>query len=145
MKILNVTYERPKFHFYDKGLIELADDLEIKLKTDEGVLRLFFKAGAIFDGCSTPWFLRPLLKLPKYGKEKYAIAWLAHDFLFDTHGLSFGLANDIFRELLIWSGKSIKTANLAHFGVDSWIGKRHYHKKQDKINVGKLHFRWDAK
>jgi len=145
MKILDVKYIRPKFHFFDKGFVELADDFKIQISTDEGELRLYFNAGAVFDGCSVPWFLRRILKMPKYGNESYSIAWLAHDFLFDTHGLSFGLANDVFRELLIRAGVSEKRANIAHFGVDSWFGKKHYHNKQDKINEGKLKFRWDAK
>lgn len=144
MRILDVKYKEPKVTFHSTGKIKFTDDWMVEIETyKEGVLRLFYKKGAIFDGCSAPWFLRWML--PKYGNSSYSTAWLVHDHLFDTHALSFELSNNIFKMLLIRAGLSNRRANLAHFGVNSRIGRNHYENKIDKVNEGLLSFEWSDK
>ena len=144
MKIKKVVKKsNPSFTFYEKGKIILDENYEISLVSDCGVFVLSYKIGAVFDGCSAPFFMRWML--PKYGDQKYSTAWLVHDHLFDSHGLSFDVANDVFYQLLIIAGVSKVKARLAKFGVSTKIGRNHYENKRDTINDGKLGFHWEDK
>lgn len=143
MKIYKVENEEPKVSFFKKGSIKLTNDWQVKLFTDEGVFRLTYEKDSVFDGCSAPWFLRWML--PKYGNASYSIAWLVHDHLFDSHGLSFEKSNEVFYLLLRRAGLSKRKASLAKFGVSTKIGRNHYENKRDTVNNGKLEFYWDSK
>ena len=134
----------PKFTFHSKNKIELTDDFNFHIKTDEGVLKYYIKAGAVFDGRSGPNFPVSAL-IPRFGNQSYAMAWLTHDCNFDSHALSFGLSNELFYQMLRWAGISKWRAKLAYMTVNSRIGRKHYNTKQDTQNINKISFEWSAR
>lgn len=155
MKILDVKYdEKPNWYFVSDKIAELANDFEMAIYTDEGVIRYKYKKGCRFDGTSCPWFLRRLLDLPRFNRKtkrkvqkgfEYWLAFMAHDAAGDCHLLSFELNNELFRLLLIRSGRSERRAYWAHFGVSSWIGEDIYYNKVDTCNNGLIDIQWDSK
>ena len=145
MKILDVKYNDFNFDFFKKRMVKIDDPIQVVLHTDEGKLVYSIESGFITDLRSGGRLVDYII--PHFGTEKYTLAPLVHDASFQSHCVSFELANEIFRQMLIWSGVKPWRARVAYWGVSSCFGRMAYNKrdKWDKKNAGKVHFKWKAR
>jgi len=138
----------------DIKLIQLLDPLMVALHTkNEGTIRITIPAEFISDGRSggmvADWIVGD-----GFTPEAYLIAWLVHDWNFLTNSLSFGLTNDILREMLrvtdggSWWRNSWGYRRLVYRAVSSPLGLHYYEDKRDYQDMQNAHligrgsYRW---
>lgn len=132
---------------------KLQSPVVIDYHTSEGVLRFIAEKGFETDGRSGGPIVD--LLMPNIGQAGYRNAWLAHDIgycLTDEKGISFELANDLFRQALKLpkrfggAGLSSIRAWMAWKGVESYFGKKAFETKDktDRRNKGFCSFQWRA-
>jgi hypothetical protein len=81
--------------------------------------------GYATDFASIPKILRPLLPHDAMCVRRASVT---HDALFNIGGPQYGFheSNDIFKRIILEDGGSKTYARLAHFGVETGVGKWHF-------------------
>ena len=133
---------------------KLETPVIIDYHTSEGVIRVIAEKGFETDGRSGGPIVD--LLLPNIGKAGYRNAWLFHDIAYsltDEKGISFELANNLFRQALKLpkrfggAGMSSVRAWLAWKGVESYFGKKAFDTsdKTDRCNKDLCSLQWRAR
>lgn len=148
MQIKEILYTHPVMSPYKTRMIEVANDLEIKIHHEFGVYVFKIKKGFKSDGRSGGKLVDFLI--PHYGDEKTFISWLCHDVLFllrDEGGLSFEKANELLYYMLEWAGYGVIKRKIVNFAVSSFIGRKEFDHigDDDLINQNLASFEWVAK
>lgn len=144
MKIKKITYNELNFTPVAERRVKVSSDLDVKIYTDEGVLHYVigkdfytdFRSGGKLVDMVIPWMSTPL----------YTLAVLVHDANYQSHALSFELSNELFGLMLDYAGikrwrRKVAVAGVSAFGRSSYEEADMY----DKLNAGKIKFRWSNK
>lgn len=119
MKLLDIKIIKPlKMAPLDSKYWKLTDDFAVNFVTDEGVYKLYLKAGWITDLRSGSDAINCIV--PKWGNEKYVSTVLFHDFCWSGN-LSRELSNDFLRQGMVLSGEvGTLRASLAYYAVSKF-------------------------
>ena len=129
----------------DKYILE--NDIEVVLK--EGnygyTVRIFIKAGAVWDGLSVPYLFRWFLPNYSIDNPLVNIAGLVHDAMYASELVAKDTADDMFRGILRDAGISRFRASTAEYLVEKFA-KKHYGIEHDKYDLRKrVSIRVDSK
>ena len=118
----------------DKYILE--NDIEVVLK--EGnygyTVRIFIKAGAVWDGLSVPYLFRWFLPNYSIDNPLINIAGLVHDAMYASELVAKDTADDMFRGILRDAGISRFRASTAEYLVEKFA-KKHYGIEHDKYDL----------
>lgn len=123
IEVLDVEWSHLSVCFDGVRKLKVDEEISVHITIDEGHIRFTIPSGFSTDGRSGGKIADAFI--PHYGAEDYAIAWLIHDWLYDTNALSFELVNDIFYQMLIRAGVRKWRAKLAYKAV-SKFGRKAY-------------------
>lgn len=129
----------------DKYILE--NDIEVVLK--EGnygyTVRIFVKAGAVWDGLSVPYLFRWFLPNYSIDNPLVNIAGLVHDAMYASELVAKDTADDMFRGILRDAGISRFRASTAEYLVEKFA-KKHYGIEHDKYDLrNRVSIRVDSK
>jgi hypothetical protein len=132
------TYTQPIISKLKKDKYILENDIEVVLK--EGnygyVVRIYIKAGAIWDGLSVPFMFRWFLPNYSIDNPLLNVAGLVHDGMYASELVAKDTADDMFRGIMRDAGISRFKASTAEFLVEQFASK-HYGIEHDKHNLRK--------
>lgn len=119
MKLLDIEIIKPlKMAPLDSKYWKLADDYAVNFVTDEGIYKLYLRAGWITDLRSGSDAINCIV--PKWGNELYVATVLFHDCCWSGH-ISRELSNDFLRQGMILSGEvGTLRASLAYYAVSKY-------------------------
>lgn len=116
MKLLAINIIKPlQMAPVDTKYWKLTDGYAVNFVTDEGIYKLYFKAGWITDLRSGSDAINCII--PKWGNDLFMATVLSHDLMWSGH-LSRELSNDFLRQGMILSGEvGTLRASLAYYAV----------------------------
>ena len=119
MKLLDIKIIKPlKMAPLDSKYWKLTDDFAVNFVTDEGIYKLYLKAGWITDLRSGSDAINCIV--PKWGNELYVATVLFHDACWSGN-LSRELSNDFLRQGMVLSGEvGTLRASLAYYAVSKF-------------------------
>ena len=119
MKLLDIKIIKPlKMAPLDSKYWKLTDDFAVNVVTDEGIYKLYLKAGWITDLRSGSDAINCIV--PKWGNELYVATVLFHDACWSGN-LSRELSNDFLRQGMVLSGEvGTLRASLAYYAVSKF-------------------------
>lgn len=119
MKLLEINIINPlQMAPVDTKYWKLTDDYAVNFVTDEGIYKLYFKAGWITDLRSGSDAINCII--PKWGNDLFMATVLSHDLMWSGH-LSRELSNEFLRQGMVLSGEvGTLRASLAYYAVSNF-------------------------
>lgn len=119
MKLRQIKIIKPlKMAPVDSKYWKLTDDYAVNFVTNEGVYKLYLKAGWITDLRSGGDVINGIV--PKWGNKLYMAVILFHDCCWSGH-VSRELSNEFLRQGMVLSGEiGTLRASLAYYAVSSF-------------------------
>lgn len=150
MKILGMTWNRPlSISPISDRWYEVNQGIEIRVTTTEGVLIYAIHQGFKFDGRSGGPFVDHIIS--NLGTQATAICWLVHDINFYPDTVSFNLANQMLRDMLIVCAKESRIKAKLVYRAVQWFGRSSKSDEWEGMekkyldNREKFSFEWSAK
>lgn len=133
------NYTQPVIRKLDDGeRYILENDITVALKEGnyDYIVRIYIKAGAIWDGLSVPYIFRWFMPNYFIDNPLANVAGLVHDAMYASELVAKDTADDMFRGILRDAGISRFRASTAEYIVEKFA-KKHYGIEHDKWNLRK--------